>query len=367
MSKEFRILAINPGSTSTKLAVYANAHALLVRTLRHADAELEQYKGRPMLDQFGFRCAVMESELELAGFDLRKFDAAVGRGGLLRGVPSGTYRVNQEMLDELRRAERGDHASNLGAPMADAIAKHAGCKAYIVDPVSVDEWEPIARLSGTPMIERPCLSHALNTKATAKRYAHDHGRAYKELRLVVAHIGSGNTVSAHQDGRMIDATNSREEGAFSAVRAGAVPAIKLVELCDSGEMSAKELERAFVAEGGLKAYLGTSDLTEVEKRIDVGDEKAELVFNAMAYQIAKDIGAMATVLSGNVDAVLITGGMAFSPRLTKAICERVEFIAPVHFYPGEDELQALAEGALRVLTGEETPRDYEGQAKAATV
>ncbi|HEX8927081.1 MAG TPA: butyrate kinase, partial [Terriglobales bacterium] len=340
---------------------------LLVRTIRHADSELERYKGRPMLDQFGFRCALMESELELAGFDLHRFDAAVGRGGLLRGVPSGTYRVNQNMLDELRRAKRGDHASNLGAPMADAIAKHAGCKAFIVDPVSVDEWESIARLSGTPLIERPCLSHALNTKVTAKRYAHDQSRPYKDLRLVVAHIGSGNTVSAHRDGHMIDATNSREEGAFSALRAGAVPAIKLIELCDSGEMSAKELERALTAEGGLKAYLGTSDLTEVEKRIDSGDEKAELVFNAMAYQISKDIGAMATVLNGQVDAVLITGGMAFSARLTKAICERVEFIAPVHFYPGEDELQALAEGALRVLTGEENAREYMPLEKAAMV
>jgi butyrate kinase len=367
MSKEFRILAINPGATSTKLAVYANAHPLLVRTLRHADDELERYRRRPMLEQFGFRCTVMEGELELAGFDLHRFDAAVGRGGLLRGVASGTYRVNQEMLDELKRAERGDHASNLGAPMADAIAKHAGCKAYIVDPVSVDEWEPIARLSGTPLIERPCLSHALNTKATAKRYAHDHGQRYEKLRLVVAHIGSGNTVSAHLEGRMVDATNSREEGAFSALRAGAVPSIKLIELYDSKEMSAKELERALVAEGGLKAYLGTSDLTEVERRIDEGDERAELVFDAMAYQIAKDIGAMATVLNGAVDAVLITGGMAFSARLTKAICERVEFIAPVHFYPGEDELQALAEGALRVLTGEEQAKEYTAQASAAAV
>ena len=367
MSKDFRILAINPGATSTKLGVYANAHPLLVRTLRHADSELEQYRGRPMLEQFSFRCAVMESELELAGFDLHRFDATVGRGGLLRGVASGTYAVNEEMLAELKRAERGDHASNLGAPMADAIAQHAGCKAYIVDPVSVDEWEPVARLSGTPLIERPCLSHALNTKATAKRYARDHGRPYEEFRLVVAHIGSGNTVSAHRDGRMVDATNSREEGAFSALRAGAVPAIKLIELCDSEEMSAKELERALVAEGGLKAYLGTSDLTEVERRIDDGDEKASLVFDAMAYQIAKDIGAMATVLNGAVDAVLITGGMAFSARLTKAISERVEFIAPVQLYPGEDELQALAEGALRVLTGEEKAREYTGVGTAATV
>ncbi|HUO60183.1 MAG TPA: butyrate kinase, partial [Candidatus Acidoferrales bacterium] len=324
MSKEFRILAINPGATSTKLAVYANTHPLLERTLRHSDADLAQYKGRPMLDQFGFRSAIIESELELAGFELHRFDATVGRGGLLRGLPSGTYLVNQQMLEELRLAERGDHASNLGAPLANAIAAHAGCKAYIVDPVSVDEWEPIARLSGTPLIERPCLSHALNTKATAKRYARDHEKRYEDLRLVVAHIGSGNTVSAHRGGRMIDATNSREEGAFSALRAGAVPAIKLIELCETGDMSAKELERALVAEGGLKAYLGTSDLVEVEKRIDNGDEKATLVFEAMAYQIAKDIGAMATVLNGEVDAVLITGGMAFSARLTKAVCERVE-------------------------------------------
>ncbi|HUO60351.1 MAG TPA: butyrate kinase, partial [Candidatus Acidoferrales bacterium] len=179
--------------------------------------------------------------------------------------------------------------------------------------------------------------------------------------------GSGNTVSAHRGGRMIDATNSREEGAFSALRAGAVPAIKLIELCETGDMSAKELERALVAEGGLKAYLGTSDLVEVEKRIDNGDEKATLVFEGMAYQIAKDIGAMATVLNGEVDAVLITGGMAFSARLTKAVCERVEFIAPVHFYPGEDELQALAEGALRVLRGEEKAREYNGQTTTAVV
>jgi len=367
MTSGFRILALNPGATSTKFAVYDGEHELLTRTLRHGNQELAAFKDKPILDQFDFRSKVIESELETAGFDLRSFQGIVGRGGLLKALASGTYTVTGAMLDDLRKAERGEHASNLGAIIADALARRCGARAFIVDPVSVDEWEDVARLSGTPLIERPCLSHALNTKAVAKRFAREQKRPYEQLCLVVAHIGSGNTVSAHRGGRMIDATNSREEGSMSPLRAGTVPAIKLVELCFQGEKSAREIEALLCKEGGLNAYLGTSDLVEVEKRIAAGDAQAALVFDAMVYQIAKDIGAMATVLNGAVDAVLITGGMAFSELVVSRLRERVEFIAPVHAYPGEDELRALAEGALRVLRGEETARDYAAADKKAPV
>lgn len=373
MTSGYRILALNPGSTSTKFAVYDAEHELLTRTLRHSNQELAAFMGKPILDQFDFRSRAIESELETAGFDLHGFQAIVGRGGLLKPLASGTYTVTALMLADLRQAERGEHASNLGAIMADALAKSCGPptgkkpRAFIVDPVSVDEWEDVARLSGTPLIERPCLSHALNTKAVAKRFAREQKRPYEQLSLVVAHIGSGNTVSAHRGGRMIDAFNSREEGSMSPLRAGTVPAIKLVELCFESGKSAREIESLLCKEGGLNAYLGTTDLVEVERRIAAGDARAALVYDAMIYQIAKDIGAMATVLNGAVDAVLITGGMAYSALLLGKLRQRVEFIAPVHVYPGEDEVRALAEGALRVLRGEEKPRDYDAVGKKPPV
>jgi len=353
---EFTVLAINPGSTSTKFAVYEGERAVLVKTLRHSDAEMEQFRGRPILEQEEFRSAQIAAALAEAGVEIGRLNAVVGRGGLLPPLASGTYEVNEAMLEELRLARRGEHASNLGAYLARAIAVKAGAPAYIVDPVSVDEWDEVARLSGSALLERQALSHALNSKAVAKRFAREQRRTYESLRLIVAHLGSGISVSAHLNGRMVDVTNSREEGAFSTERAGGVPAMQLVELCFSGRYTQKQVDALLFRESGLFSYLGTKDLVEVERRIAAGDEKAVTVFRAMIYQIAKEIGAMATVLCGRVDAILLTGGMAHSERLVSELSERVQWIAPITVYPGEDELQALAEGALRVLRGEEKAR-----------
>ncbi|MBN1825194.1 MAG: butyrate kinase [Candidatus Eisenbacteria bacterium] len=357
--KELRILAINPGSTSTKIGYFRDETAEFVETIRHGDEEMAPFARLPMTAQLDFRLGAVRSALEGRGVDPLAIDAAVGRGGLLKALPSGTFVVTEAMLRDLREAARGDHASNLGGQLARSLADAAGAPAFIVDPVSVDEWPPVARLSGRKGMDRPCLSHALNTKATAKRYARERGERYDALRLVVAHLGSGISVSAHEGGRMIDVTNSREEGAFSTERTGTVPCMGLVKLCFSGEHDRKEVERMLFREGGLQSYLGTKDLMEVVRRIDEGDAEAELVFRAMAYQIAKEIGAMATVLRGEVNAILLTGGMAHEERLIDQLRERIGWIAPVRLYPGEDELRALAEGALRVLRGEEESIHYE--------
>ncbi len=356
-----RILVINPGSTSTKFAVYADEKPEFTANLRHSDAELEQFRGRPVLDQQPFRAALIEGELDRAGYALKDLHAVVGRGGLLRPLASGTYRVNQTMLEELRAAERGEHASNLGAVLALEIAQRAGVEAYIVDPVSVDEWSDLARLSGCALLDRNCLSHALNTKAVSKRYARQLGKPYEQLRLIVAHMGSGISISAHEHGRMIDGTNTREDGPFSGDRAGGVPAMRVIELCFSGQYTRKQIESLLFGEGGFYSYLGTKDLREVERRIDAGDSRAALVFDAMVYQVSKEIGSLAAVLKGRVDAVLLTGGMAHSQKLVNELRPAVEWIAPLVVYPGEDELQALAEGALRVLRGEEPACEF-GQA-----
>ena len=353
---EFRILAINPGSTSTKMALYVDEHAEFVENIRHSDAEMAQFHGRPILDQQQFRSAQIEAALTEAGHNVGELDAVVGRGGLLPALPSGTYVVNEEMLEELRLARRGEHAANLGAFLAYDLAQKAGTQAYVVDPVSVDEWPECARLSGSALLERQCLSHALNSKAVAKRYARERGEPYESLRLIVAHLGSGISVSVHESGLMVDVTNSREEGAFSTERAGGVPAMQLVNLCFSGKYTQKQVEGMLFREGGLHSYLGTKDLMEVERRIAGGEAKAKTVFDAMAYQIAKEIAAMAAVLRGRVNAVLFTGGMAHSQRLVSLLSESVSWIAPITVYPGEDELQALMEGALRVRRHEEQSR-----------
>jgi butyrate kinase len=318
---KFKILAINPGSTSTKFAVHLNERAEFVKNVRHSDAEMEPFHGRPVLDQQEFRAARIEAALGDTGHDVRELDAVVGRGGLLPPVESGTYVVNQEMLEELREARRGDHASNLGAALAYSIAQKAGIPAYVVDPVSVDEWPEYARLTGSVLLRRQCLSHALNSKAVAKRYARECGKPYQSLRLIVAHLGSGISVSAHENGRMVDVTNSREEGAFSAERAGGVPVMQFADLCFSGKYTQKEVEALLFRDGGLYSYLGTRDLVEVERRIQLGDMTAKLVFDAMLYQVGKEIGAMAAVLKGRVDAVLFTGGMAHSQWLVSGLSE----------------------------------------------
>jgi butyrate kinase len=264
----------------------------------------------------------------------------------------GTYLVDDAMVEELRLARHGEHACNLGALLALRFAAAAGVNAYIVDPVTVDEWQTCARVTGSPLVARFCIGHALNTKAVARRFALEQGRAYEALRLIVVHMGSGITVSAHRDGRTID-SNTIEEGPFGPDRSGGLPVRELIKLCYSGRFAQKEMDRMVFGDGGLFAYLGTRDLREVERRIDAGEGKAAQVFDAMVYQIAKEAGAMAAVLEGRVDALLLTGGMAYSERVVEKLRGYLEWIAPIRVYPGEDELQALAEGVFRVLTGQE--------------
>lgn len=354
------ILAVNPGSTSTKIGLFRGGAAAWTINLPHDDDLLAGFRGRPIADQLELRTAACEQALRERGVALTGLAAVVGRGGLLPSLPSGTYRVNDRMLRDLHAHERGEHASNLGAMIAAALARHAGCDAFIVDPVSVDEWEPVARLSGVKGLDRQALSHALNTKAIARRHAHQCGAAYAALRLVVLHLGSGTTVSAHRDGRMVDASNAREEGPFSMERAGGVPAMKLAALATRPGMTLGELERMLFREGGVYSYLGTRDLRDVLARIQGGDDAAALVLDALVYQTAKEAGAMAAVLEGRVDAVLLTGGMAHSAELVALLTPKLSWIAPVHVYPGEDELRALAEGALRVVLGEERAGEYGG-------
>lgn len=350
--RDVRILAVDPGSVSTKIAVYRNEQCLAQCALQHTEDELRACGGSAVLNQLPMRLAAIHAVLRASGFALEEWDAVAGRGGLLRPLVSGCYRVNEAMLDDVRSARYGEHASNLGLLLALELAKPAQALAIVVDPVSVDEWSDVARFSGLACIERRCLLHALNTKAVARRFAREQQREYATLRLIVAHLGSGISVSAHQQGRMIDSNNANEDGPFSTERAGSLPVAKLVDLCLSGAYTREQWMRMLHREGGLYSYLGTKDLHEVETRMNSGDARARLAFDAMLYQIAKEIGAMAAVLQGNVDAILFTGGMVHSARLVAQLTASVQWIAPVHVYAGEAELEALAMGALRVLRGQ---------------
>jgi butyrate kinase len=352
MNENDRVLVLNPGSTSTKFGVYTRDGAEWERTIRHGDEELARFSGKPMVARLDYRAGLIEQALAEGGYAGGGFAATAGRGGLLPPTSCGTYLVDDRMVEELHAARRGEHASNLGALLALRFAQADGVNAYIVDPVTVDEWEPQARLSGSTLVERTSIFHALNTKAVARRFAREQGSRYEELRLIVAHMGSGISVSAHRDGRTIDG-NSIEEGPFGPDRTGSLPVRALVALCFSGKYTEAELQRHVFGDGGLFAYLGTRDLAEVERRIEAGDGEAALVFEAMVHQIGKEAGAMAAVLKGRVDAVLLTGGMAYSERMVGRLRDGLEWIAPIRIYPGEDELQALAEGVFRVLSGEE--------------
>ena len=354
-NQDSRVLVINPGSTSTKFGVFACTGAEWVTCVPHSDDELEEFRGRSTLAQADYRAGLIGHALASAGYDPQRFAAVAGRGGLLPPLPCGTYLVDDAMVEELRRAFRGEHASNLGAVLALRFAHVAGVNAYIVDPVTVDEWQPCARFSGSPLVARSAVGHALNIKAVARRYARECSRAYADLRLIIIHLGSGITVSAHRDGRMID-NNTPEEGPFGPDRTGSLPVRELIKVSYSGAFSQKQLDRKVFGEGGLFAYLGTRDLKEVEHRIDAGDAQAGAVYEAMIYQIAKEAGAMAAVLQGRADAVLLTGGMAHSQRFVTRLRAYLDWIAPITLYPGEDELLALAEGVFRVLDGEERAR-----------
>jgi butyrate kinase len=353
-----KILVINPGSTSTKIAVFDDESSVLEKTIRHSSEELKDFKN--IIEQYDFRVKVIENVLKENGFKLEDFDAFVGRGGLLHPIESGTYRVNEAMLEDLKECKYGEHASNLGAIIAYNLATKVNKPAYIVDPVVVDEMEPLARYSGLKGIERKSIWHALNQKAVARRAAKDLHKKYDEVNLIVVHLGGGISVAAHKKGRTVDVNNALNgDGPFAPERAGGLPTISLVDLCMSGKYTYEEMKKLLAGKGGLVSHLGTNNAIEVEERIEKGDEYAKLVYEAMAYQVAKTVGEMAAVLKGEVDAIILTGGLARSKMLTDWIKERTSFIAPVLLYPGEDEMRALAEGALRVLKGEEKEKIYE--------
>jgi butyrate kinase len=352
----YKILVINPGSTSTKIAVFANEESIFETTLRHGKEEIGKYP--KVIDQFSFRKDLIIDTLKENNILLKSLDSVVGRGGLLKPIAGGTYLVNEQMIEDIKTSEK-EHASNLGALIAWEIAQSIKVPAFIVDPVVVDELEPIARISGNPAFQRVSIFHALNQKAVARKAAQELGKAYDECNIIVAHIGGGVSVGAHAKGRVIDVNNALDgDGPFSPERSGGVPVGSVIKLCFSGTKTQEEIYKGIVGKGGIVSYLDTNDAREVEKMIEEGNEKAQLVYEAMAYQISKEIGSCATVLKGKIDAIVITGGIAYSKMFTDWIKERIEFLAPVLIYPGEGEMEALALGGLRVLREEETAKDY---------
>lgn len=356
-ANDYQVLVINPGSTSTKIGVFQGETLVMESTIRHATEEIAQYPS--IIGQYNFRKEAILKVLKDEGINSSKLDAVCGRGGLLRPIAGGTYTVNDAMIEDLRKGYSGQHASNLGGILASEIAAELTIPSFIVDPVVVDELAPIARISGLSLINRQSIFHALNQKAVARRYAKQVDKKYEDLRLIVTHMGGGITTGTHVDGKVIDVNNGLHgDGPFSPERAGTVPTGDLVELCFSGKYFRNEVMKSLVGDGGLVGYLGTNDAVLVEKRIAAGDEKAKLVYDAMAYQIAKEIGSAATVLHGKIDAIILTGGLAYGKEFIKLITSKIDWISEVVVYPGEDELQALAEGAIRVLSGEERAKNY---------
>lgn len=358
MSEVYRILTINPGSTSTKIAIFDNEKNVFEETLRHSSEEIGKYE--TIFDQYDFRKNVILETLNEKGINLTKLDAVVGRGGLLKPIEGGTYSVDENMMEDLKVGVLGEHASNLGGIIANEIAGKLNIPSFIVDPVVVDELNDVARISGMPQLERRSIFHALNQKAVARRAAKDMDKSYDSVNVIVAHLGGGVSVGAHKNGKVVDVNNALDgDGPFSPERSGGLPVGQLAKMCFSGEYTLNDIKKLIKGNGGLVAYLGTNDGREVVKMIEEGNEKAELVYKAMAYQVSKEIGACAAVLKGKVDAIILTGGIAYDKDFTAWIKEDVEFISDVLIYPGEDEMIALAEGGLRVLRGEEEAKKYQ--------
>lgn len=350
-------LIINPGSTSTKIGVFEDETLLFEETLRHSTEEISQYAS--IVDQKDFRKNIIVNLLNEKNFDIKSLNVVVGRGGMLKPIPGGTYAVTDALLEDLKIGKQGQHASNLGGILAREIGDSIGVPSYIVDPVVVDELMPIARYSGVPELPRTSVFHALNQKAVAKRYAKEKGVPYESLNLVVVHMGGGVSVGAHDKGRIVDVFNALDgDGAFSPERAGAVPSGALIKMCFSGQYTEKEVYKKIVGGGGFNAYCGTNDMRDVEKMADAGDAHAIEVRDAFILQMAKDIGSMACVLSGKIDQIIVTGGIAYDKAVVAGLKERCEWMAPFTVYPGEDELLALTQGALRVMNGEEEAKEY---------
>lgn len=352
------ILAINPGSTSTKVAVYVNTKIIFLKSIPHNVEDLKQFT--KISDQFEYRRNIILEELKNAHIELDRISAIVGRGGLIKPIKSGTYNINEEMKKDLQTGILGEHASNLGGLIADSIAQTLpSANAYIADPVVVDELEDVARISGHPKFHRLSIFHALNQKATARSYARLLNKRYEDLNLIIAHLGGGISVGAHKQGRVIDVNQALDgEGPFSPERSGTLPAGALVRLCYEDDIPYDDVKNMIKGEGGYVAYFKTNNAYEIELMADGGDEKARLIQDAMSYQVAKEIGAMASVLLGEVDAIILTGGIANNPMVDEYIKKMVSYIAPVVIYPGEDEMHALAMNGLRVVKGEITAKDY---------
>lgn len=353
------ILAINPGSTSTKIAVYENSKVVFLKSIQHSNEDLARFKR--IGDQYSFRKDIILGELEHANIELSKLEAVVGRGGLIRPIKSGIYSINEQMKKDLQEGILGQHASNLGGLIADDIARSLpSAKAFIADPVVVDEMNKVAKIAGHPDFKRLSIFHALNQKATARSYARLLNKKYEELNLIIAHMGGGISVGAHQKGRVIDVNNALDgEGPFSPERTGTLPAGQLIEKCFYSKKPIDDIKKMVTGNGGLMAYLGTNSAYQIELMAMEGDENARLIQDAMSYQVAKEIGAMATVLHGVVDGIILTGGIANNPMVVEYIKRMTTFIAPVIIYPGEDEMHALAMNGLMVLKGEVQPKVYD--------
>lgn len=350
-------LIINPGSTSTKIGVFEDETLLFEETLRHSTEEIAKYAS--IVDQKDFRKDIIINLLKEKDFDIHSLNMVVGRGGMLKPIPGGTYEVSDELLEDLKIGKQGQHASNLGGILAREIGDSIQVPSYIVDPVVVDELEPTSRYSGVPELPRTSVFHALNQKAVAKRYAKETGKAYDSLNLIVVHMGGGVSVGAHRQGKVVDVFNALDgDGAFSPERAGAVPSGALIKMCFSGQYTEKEVYKKIVGGGGFNAYCNTNDMRDVEKMVQNGDTKAAEIREAFIAQVAKDIGSMACILKGKVDQIIVTGGIAYDKVVVAGLKERAEWIAPMTIYPGEDELLALVQGGLRVLNGEEKAMEY---------
>ncbi len=353
-----KLLAINPGSTSTKIALFEDRKEIFSETLRHSAEQIGQFK--KVIDQLDFRMKMIIDFLKDNNVDISELDAIMGRGGLTRPVVSGVYTVNEKMREDLRNAVGGDHASNLGGLLAYKIASLVpGCKSFITDPPVVDELTDVARVTGHPLFERTSTFHALNQRAIAKIFAAEKGVPYDTLNLIVAHMGGGISVGAHLHGRVVDINNAiNGEGPFSPERVGSIPAKSLVDLCFSGNYTVDEIHKMINGKGGTVAHLGTNNFADIEKKVAQGDRHYKLIADAFAYNVAKEIGALSTVLKGDVDAILLTGGIAYGKMVVDMITESVRFIAPVKVYPGEDEMAALAMNGFSALDGSEKIKEY---------
>ncbi len=360
MEKTYRVLAVNPGSTSTKVGIYEGYEMLYEGTVRHSQEELSKFAA--IHDQKDMRMELVESLIEENGYKLADMDAFVGRGGIVRPLKSGVYTINEKLMDDLINLPSAQrHASMLGGVIARAYGDRYGKPSFIVDPVTVDERDEIAKITGLPQIKRGCIFHCLNQKSVCRYHCRLNDMKYEEHNFVVAHLGGGISVAAHRKGVIVDVTDAMSgEGPFTPERCGALPAKDLADFIFESGLPRDEINKLIAGRGGLMAHFNTNSAIDVEKMVEAGDGHAKLIYDAMAYNVAKSCGAMAAVLAGEVDAVIITGGIAYSKMLTEYVKERVSFIAPVVIYPGEGELSALAAGAVRVLSGEEEPKEYLG-------